>query len=654
MTIFSPKNLCTYTKNTNFAHTKTKSANYNYNHHMKISTHLITLRNLFFTFALLTISATQSSAAVTINQAGGWLETAWVEWTNLSGAQAYNVYVSPAGQNSWTKLDYELVRNYGTYGRADAVGLKAGIYQLKVVPVNGKGEMTSEASITDNLEVRAHNRQGYAHYNRPTSGWLEGVGAYKNDGTLKDNAIVLYVTSKNAKTITVTWSKTSTSGKESEVTYTGIQDILDGYRKCTYSGALQRPLCIRVVGTIKNGDTDKFLSSQGLMVKAEAAATELPLTIEGIGKDATFYNFGMQVSNCVGTEIRNLGIMLCLDDGIEISRENSHVWVHNMDMFYGEGGSGDKVKGDGAIDTKASTFCTISDNHYFDCGKCCLVDAKAALEDNEVIDYADNLTYCGNWFDHADQRLPRLRHGHAFHIYNNYYDGNGLYGVGLASASCAFVENNWFRNCRYPIVSSAQGSDLWHVADLKAQGTKSKGVMSGEAGGVCKAYNNHIEGAKSYFNQNSNSTYGLDAYEVSSRSEKVPSNITATNGGSTYSNFDTNGELYDCTPVATENVVAYVTGQYGAGRCQKGDFSWEFDDATEDSNKEVIPELKSALQAYKSTFVGFYSQPTAIKNVNANSLSARDGWGESFNLAGQQVPAGYKGLVISSGKKIIR
>jgi len=612
----------------------------------------IALRNLFVTLTLTVVCNMQASATVSLKASEGWLETAWVEWTNMSGAQAYNVYVSPAGQNSWTKLDKELVRNYGSYGRADAVGLKAGNYQLKVVPLSSNGsEMSGDASTTGSLEVRAHNRQGYAHYGRPTSGWTEGVGAYKNDGTLKDNAIVLYITSQTAKSVTVTWQKTSTSGKVSDITYTGIQDILDGYRKCTYSGALSQPLCIRVIGTVKFSDLDDSMSSQGLMVKAEAPVTELPLTIEGIGNDATFYNFGMQVSNCVGTEIRNLGIMLCIDDGIEISRENSHIWVHNMDMFYGAGGSGDKVKGDGAVDTKASTYCTIAGNHYFDCGKCCLIDAKAALESNTKINYADYLTYCDNWFDHADQRLPRCRHGHAIHVYNNYYDGNGLYGIGMASASCVFAENNWFRNCRYPIVSSAQGSDLWHVAELKQQGTKSKGVMSGEAGGLCKAYNNHIEGAKSYFSQNTATTYGLDAYEVSSRSEQVPSTITATNGGATYSNFDTNGELYDCTPVATENVVAHVTGQYGAGRCQKGDFSWTFDNAAEDDNKEIIPELKSALQSYKSSFVGFYTYPTAIEDVEEtenvnnnvrvikvmknNRLTIEKG-GKIYNFSGQR------------------
>ena len=603
-------------------------------------------RSSLLSMVLLFVASLTSSAAVTIQKAEGWLETAWVEWTNYSLAQSYNVYVSEASQDAWTKIDSELVRDYGTYGRADALGLKAGSYRLKVVPVNGKGEeITDEASVTGSLEVRAHNRQGFAHFNRPTSGWTEGVGAYKNDGTLKDDAIVLYITADNAKNITVSWVRYE--GKDA-VEWTGLQGLIEGYRKCLYGGGLKRPLCIRIIGTIKEGNTDNLSSGQGLHVKGEEVLSEMPMTIEGVGNDATIYGFGMQISNCVGTEIRNLGIILCKDDGIEISRDNSNVWVHNMDLFYGQTGSeSDKVKGDGAIDIKDSRFCTVSANHFFDCGKCCLVDAGAGAKEY----YGDNLTYCGNWFDHADQRLPRLRHGHAFHIYNNYYDGNGLYGVGLASASCAFVENNWFRNCRYPIVSSAQGSDLWHIAELKKQGSKSKGVMTGEAGGVCKAYNNHIEGATSYFNQSTATTYGLDAYEVSSRDEQVPSDITATNGGSSYSNFDTNGEIYDCSPVATDDVVSHVTGQYGAGRCQKGDFAWEFDNEKDDPSCEIIAELKSALQAYKTTLVGFYPQPTAIhaiKGARANNGNER------HNLAGQRVGESFRGVSVSDGVKILK
>ena len=611
------------------------------------------MRNsLIMTALLLFVSTLQSAAAVTIQSAEGWLETAWVEWTNMSGAQAYNVYVSPAGQDSWTRLDNELVRNYGTYGRADALGLKAGMYQLKVVPVNSKGvEMTDEASTTQSLDVRAHNRQGFAHMNRPTSGWTEGVGAYKNDGTLKDDAVVLYVTAQNAKDITVQWTRYE--GRE-PVTWTGLNNVIDGFRKCIDGGGMKKPLCIRVVGTVKNGDCDKMASSQGLHIKSQAqdgSSVEMPLTLEGVGNDATLYNFGMQISNAVGVEVRNLGILLCLDDGIEISRYNTNIWIHNMDLFYGQGGSGDKVKGDGAIDIKDSRYCTVSANHFFDCGKCCLIDAG----DNKGTFYGDNLTYCGNWFDHADQRLPRCRHGHAFHVYNNYYDGNGLYGIGMACGSSSFAENNWFRNCLYPVISSYQGTDRIGI-EIGINGEKQKkGFMSKENGGICKFWNNHVEGAGSFISQSSSNTNDFDAYVVSSREEKIPAGFTTLHGETSYSNFDTtDGEFYACTPLATEDVPAAVTGQYGAGRCQKGDFAWTFDNATEDSNCELIPELKSALQSYKSKLVGFYNNPisTGIRQLTADKGQATDT--PVYNLSGQRVGKGYKGIVIKGNKKVVQ
>jgi hypothetical protein len=104
--------------------------------------------------------------------------------------------------------------------------------------------------------------------------------------------------------------------------------------------------------------------------------------------------------------------------------------------------------------------------------------------------------------------------------------------------------------------------------------------------------------------------------------------------------------------LATEDVVSHVTGQYGAGRCQKGDFSWEFDNATEDANKELIPELKAALSNYKSTFVDFYPQPTAINNIDADK--AYKNTDIFVTPAGQRVDSSYKGMVISGNKKVIR
>lgn len=606
--------------------------------------------NRLLTVLTILVMAIPSKAEVRIKSAAGWLETAWAEWELLPGASSYNVYVSGTDNGTWTRLDNELVRNYGTYGRADAPGLRAGTYSLKVVPVINGTEADGEASVAGNLQVKPHDRTGYAHFGRDNSGLYEGVGAYKNDGTLKDNAMVIYITAANAKTVSVTLPYTETSTK----TYTGFYGIIEGYRKCLYAGGMKRPLVIRLIGTVTADDMDKTRFGQGLDIKGEKEYTEFPFTLEGIGNDATIYGFGVQFSQVTGAEMRNIGIILCKDDGIELNKHNSHVWLHNLDLFYGQVGSdADQVKGDGAIDIKYSSYCTVAYNHFFDNGKCCLIDPSKSYG-NETP--ADVLTYHHNWFDHADSRLPRCRHGKAFHVYNNYYDGNGEYGVGLASNACAFVEANYFRNCRYPIINSGQGTDK-NLVDAKQS---KKGLLSGEDGGVCKFWNNHVEGAKSFITQKD--TYGsnlYDAYLVDSRDEKIPESVKALKAElvktpTTYSNFDTSPDMiYFSTPDSPEDIPAIVTGEYGAGRCQKGDFAWTFDNATEDANKDVIPGLKTALTNYRSSLLGFFGGTTTGMSLINGDTGGKDASALTHDLGGRRVNGTTKGIIISNRRKYI-
>lgn len=606
--------------------------------------------NRLLTVLTILVMAIPSKAEVRIKSAAGWLETAWAEWELLPGASSYNVYVSGTDNGTWTRLDNELVRNYGTYGRADAPGLRAGTYSLKVVPVINGTEADGEASVAGNLQVKPHDRTGYAHFGRDNSGLYEGVGAYKNDGTLKDNAMVIYITAANAKTVSVTLPYTETSTK----TYTGFYGIIEGYRKCLYAGGMKRPLVIRLIGTVTADDMDKTRFGQGLDIKGEKEYTEFPFTLEGIGNDATIYGFGVQFSQVTGAEMRNIGIILCKDDGIELNKHNSHVWLHNLDLFYGQVGSdADQVKGDGAIDIKYSSYCTVAYNHFFDNGKCCLIDPSKSYGNETPADF---LTYHHNWFDHADSRLPRCRHGKAFHVYNNYYDGNGEYGVGLASNACAFVEANYFRNCRYPIINSGQGTDK-NLVDAKQS---KKGLLSGEDGGVCKFWNNHVEGAKSFITQKD--TYGsnlYDAYLVDSRDEKIPESVKALKAElvktpTTYSNFDTSSNMiYFSTPDSPEDIPAIVTGEYGAGRCQKGDFTWTFDNATEDANKDVIPGLKTALTNYRSSLLGFFGGTTTGMSLINGDTGGKDASALPHDLGGRRVNGTTKGIIISNGRKYI-
>ena len=521
---------------------------------------------------------------VEITKAAGWLETAYVEFKDFAGATNYNVYVKGGQYSDFTKIDGQLVRGYGSFNRADALGLKAGTYEIKVVPVNGGGEMASAANTATNIEVKNVNRDGYAHHNA-----TEGIGAYKNDGTLKDGARILYVTKDNAKTVTL-----SMKVDKNEEVRTGIQDIIQAYEK----GTETRPLAIRIIGCLKKADMPTLGSSSiGLQVKGKGQ--KMNLTIEGVGNDATMHGYGVLVRNCQYVELRNFAVMMHPEDGISFDTDNVHVWGHNLDIFYGENKGGDKAKGDGSFDVKGTFYCSVSANHFWDAGKCNL---------NSNGDEVDFVTYHHNWYDHSDSRHPRVRKSKHLHVFNNYFDGVSKYGVGSTTGSCIFVDKNYFRNCKYPMLISLQGSDINNGVGSKED---TKGTFSTETGGIIKAFDNYMVGQKNFQPYNAadaTNSIHFDAYLAKERDEQVPSEVKALSGGTGYNNFDTASDFYTYTPDAKEEVPNVVTGAFGAGRCEHGDFQWTFDNSTEDTNYEVISELSNALKNYSSKLVKIYGE----------------------------------------------
>ena len=519
-------------------------------------------------------------------EATGWLESAYVEWSTDYKADSYNAYVKEK-DGEYVKLDDELIRHYKTdkdYYRADALGLKEGTYIMKVVPVKDGKEVASKALETEEIAVASHDRSGFAFSS--DSKYKTGSGAYNDYGTLKQDAVVLYVTKDTAKTVTMT-VKTDTN-KTTECV--GIQTIIDALQK----GNETRPVDIRIIGTVTKNDLDKISSSsEGLQVKGKSAYSDMKLTIEGVGSDACIKDFGILVRNAANVEIRNLSVLNFMDDGISIDTSNCNIWVHNLDIYYGQAGSdSDQKKGDGSIDVKKSQYCTIAYNHFFDSGKCGLVDATPADSG-----YSDYLTYHHNWFDHSDSRHPRIRNGHNIHVYNNYYDGNSKYGVGVTSGSSAFVEANVFENCKYPMMSSLQGSDA-----------KGKSIFSNEKGGMIKAYNNIISGAAGVVYANADSSYGaanaasFDAYLAAERNEQVAGSYKTLSGSTTYSNFDTDVSVdmgvteADITAAAdVKNKVKALSGSQGGGV-----IPWNFTDA-DNSSYAIDEKLKETVTAYKNT-----------------------------------------------------
>ena len=548
-----------------------------------------------FTLAVSLLLAVTASASLTLKAEGGWNESAWMEFNGLdSEYSCYNGYVSADG-NTWTKLDAQLVRSYGSYGRVDALGLKAGNYTLKVVPVKNGAEVTADAVTSSTLTVKNFNRSGYAHHNAEA-----GVGAYNDDGTLKSGARVLYVTGNTAKTVTIDMKK----DKGISVSLTGLQSILGAYEK----GTETRPLAIRIIGTIKKDDMDALGSSDiGLQVKGKTQ--QMNLTIEGVGNDATLYGFGILARNCRYVEFRNLAVMLHPEDGISFDTNNHHIWGHNLDIFYGQNKGGDKAKGDGSFDVKGTINATVDNNHYWDTGKCNL---------NSNGDDVDSVTYHHNWFDHSDSRHPRVRVSKHLHVYNNYYDGNAKYGIGATTGSCIFSENNYFRNCKYPMLISMQGSDINNGVGSSKD---TKGTFSGETGGIIKAFGNMMTGQKNFQAYNASDATNskhFDAYVAATRDEKVPAEVITLKGGTGYNNFDTESGFYSYTPDAADDVPGIVTGTYGAGRCQKGDFSFTFNNSVDDADAEVNTALEAKLKSYTSSFVKIIGDASADPTPEPN------------------------------------
>jgi pectate lyase len=585
------------------------------------------IKKSFLVFILMLITMFCLAAPVSILEAEGWFESGYVTWQKTSGMK-YNVYVSPVSEESWVKLDDELVREYADYGRADALGLPAGKYRFKVVPVSGSEEQSADAAISSAIDVKAHDRNGFAHKQAGAT----GIGAYNNDGTLKSNARVVYVWAANAKTVSL---KVKKDKKGTEGTYTGLQDIIYGYQKGDADGSYdERPLCVRIIGTIRDTDMDSFGSSaEGLQIKGAKEYQPMHITIEGVGNDATIWGFGFLIRNSASVELRNFGIMLCMDDCVSIDTKNEMIWVHNLDFFYGKPGSAsDQKKGDGTLDIKGNShWCTFSYNHFYDSGKSSL----GGMKSESTTDYN---TYHHNWFDHSDSRHPRIR-TMSMHIYNNYFDGNSKYGVGMTYGGSAFVEQNYFRHCKNPMLISKQGTDA-----------KGSGTFSGENGGVIKSYGNIVKDASSLVTYQQNAS-SWDCWEASARNDQVPADVVAKAGGTGYNNFDTDASvMYDYTPDAAADVPSIVTGTYGAGRMQHGDFQWAFDNATQDTNDAIIPELKSALQDYQTMWIGFFTGATAIRELQRTPSDNQS----FFDLQGRQVkrPVNHQ-VVVHNGHKYV-
>ena len=514
------------------------------------------------------------AGVVQITEAKAWLESAYLKWVPFEGASSYNVYIDGK------KIDTQLIRQYASYFRADVLGLKAGTYSIKVVPVNAEGKEMAGANTATNLVVKSHNREGFAHFN------FEGIGAYNNDGTLQSDAKVLYITASTAKTVS---TDVIVGSKNKKVNAKGFQAIINAYQK----GYDTTPIAFRIIGKVSLADLDGISSSsEGIQIKGKSGYSTMNMTFEGVGDDATVYGFGFLVRNSKSVEFRNFAIMRCLDDAMSLDTQNSNIWIHHMDLFYGKKGSAaDQAKGDGTVDIKGnSKYVTVAFNHFWDNGKSSMCGMKSETGENWI-------TYHHNWFDHSDSRHARVR-TMTVHMYNNYYQHCDVYGIGATSGSNIFMESNYFEAVKRPIMSSLQGTDI----------KGSKGTFSGENGGMIKSYGNVFVDKPSGFSYitYADNPASFDAYEVAKPSDQLPASVKTLVGGTCYNNFDTNPDvMYSHTADNAVDVPSIIEGFYGAGRLNHGDIHFDIPDETvvSSGHQQPLPALANILDSYESGVV---------------------------------------------------
>jgi pectate lyase len=603
---------------------------------------------LFTSFAIPTFAdETATSEAINvlavqnigIYESSGWLEAAYVEWkpTSTDGIYEYEVSYSKDGTN-YTTIDSELIRKYPTYWRADIVGLAAGDYTIKVDAKDENGDVKDSETTT--VTVVAQDRTGFNFSPKSRLYDNGGCGAYNADGTLKSNANVIYVTESNFDTVKLNLTDKS----KKAYTAVGLADICKTIGAAASKGVTNPPLSVRFIGTLTDSHND--LASPGLLeTKGESDYTKINITFEGIGEDTIFYGLALRLNGAGNCEIRNISFFNWHDDAIQIQGNgNSNHWIHNNDLFYGENHGGDQKKGDGSTDVKDDTqYTTYSYNHYWDSGKTSLCGMKSETGDNYI-------TYQHNWFDHSDSRHPRIRTMFV-HVYNNYYDGNAKYGVGAAKSSSAFVEGNYFRNCKHPMLSSLQGSDIMENPDTGVADFSYKGTFSKEDGGVIKAYNNYVVGSDAdkfnggvepvYYDATDTKTNGkatqFDAYLAQSRDEEVPSTVKALVGGKTFNNDNVDSYILSIPveepEVAKDKVVKY------AGRL--GDhFTFTFtsaDDKLDEINTELESKLKTYVTDTSDDFVsigGLVSGSSLIEDTTQTTTSSSDATTQTTTSSG--------------------
>lgn len=435
--------------------------------------------------AVMPFNVTTFAQGESIISSGVWYESMYVEWSGNSITDYSVLYKEASADDSaYKSIDAELIREVepGKF-RADIIGIKGDIpYKLKLTD---GGSVISEFTGTP----KAYDRSGFAFDDENNA-----PGAYNMDGTLPDEALVIYVTDDNKKEVY--------DGKSLVYVLGNLNTINNG-----------NPVDIRIIGKVNQILPNDF--QVGMFYNT------CGVTIEGVGPEAGFSKWGMNIEFNEDIEIRNLIVADTEEDAFGFYRTKK-LWLHNNTIYTGyapldDSEEQDKLHGDGSCDLRECDKVTVSYNHFNSTDKTSLMGSSAKRREP-----TGSFTFHHNFFDRTGQRTPRVR-WHNVHVYNNYYYGTEIYGVAATNNANIFAENNYFEDAASPFLISSQ--------------SEFTSKFSTNDGGAIKAYNNTMVNTREC-------AEGLDYFNAPSREYRLtPEDFTSIKGGFTYNNFDAEGYI---------------------------------------------------------------------------------------------------------------
>ena len=446
---------------------------------------------------------TYAVETVDVTECGGWFEEAYAKWDANAIGSDVTVSYAAAGDTSFTVADAELIRG----SRVDIPGLKGNTdYTLKIEGSSG--------SATCQVRTLSYDRTGYAHQD------FSDIGAYNDDGTLKSDVTVIYVTNENKDTITY-------NGK------TGLYNI--------FFSAKPKNVCFRFIGTLDvpagTVANDGSHNDGSNMLYLQNSSN---VTVEGIGDNTDLIDWGIEMKRCTSCEFRNLHLGNYPDDAIAMTGNadilSEHIWVHNntiekgYNQFAGNGHvDADKADGDGSMDMKWAQYVTVSYNEFAGCHKTSLVGGRTDQ-------FQDNITYHHNWFNGTESRNPRVRNAHV-HSFNNLFTDNTEYGICASYNSKVFSECNYFERTNQPLYAINMGKDAYS--------------------GTIKSFGDVFDDCQPDEKL---------AYQIIENRTDAPVIANLIDGGESYDNFDLN--LYEYETQSPADAKADI--QKYAGRMKTG------------------------------------------------------------------------------------